>query len=492
MNDRHGAPVLGSSEYPGLDAGDLAALIAAGQVSPVEVVTAALEQLDAMEPSTNAFSHVMRERALADAREAQRQLRVADRLPPLLGVPVSVKDLISVADEPWASGSRAFATNRATIDAPAVARLRAAGAIVIGKTTTSELGCKAVGDSPLTGATRSPWDLSMTAGGSSAGAAASVASGVTPIALGTDGGGSVRIPGALNGLFGIKAQFGRVPVYPFSATPELAHVGPLTRSVRDAAMVLQIIAGYDARDPGSQSARVPDFQRACEAGPRRLRIAWSPDFGHARPEPEVRDIAESAVHAFALWGCEIEIVDAPIGPDPAEAWSLIFYANVAARLGDVLDRDPGSLDPAVVPLLRCARSRSVLEYCGALAARRMLHERLRALFERFDVLASPTLPVASVPVGVDVPVGQGDRNLVTWASYTYPFNLSGHPAATLPAGVTSTGHPVGLQLVARPFAEIDLINLAAGFESARPWTAVAPLARRASQALEVPGGRQTI
>jgi len=457
------------------DAVELASMIASGHVSPVEAVRASLDRLQRVEPTLNAFSHVLRDEALEAARRSEQQRADGSPLPPLFGVPFSVKDLIAVDGAPLAFGCRAFADNRASIDAPSVARLRAAGAIVIGKTTTSEMGCKAVGASPLTGFTRSPWDPACTAGGSSAGAAASVATGVTPVALGTDGGGSIRIPAALNGLVGFKAQFGRVPVFPHSATPDLAHVAPLARSVRDVALMLQVMAGHDARDPGSLMQAPPNFLRAADAVPRKVRIAWSPTYGYAEPDAEVVGVVEAAVKALERGGCEVELVEAPFGPDPGDAWTQLFYAQVAARYGGLLDNQPDLIDPAVLPLLRAAAARPALAHARALTVRRHVYDQLRALFERFDVLISPTLPVASVPVGLDLPRGHEGRNLVTWASYTYPFNLSGLPAASLPAGHTSTGHPVGMQAVGRPGGDAELLNFCAAFEALRPWPRVAPL-----------------
>lgn len=451
------------------EATELADLIASGHLSPVELVEQSLARLDQLEPQLNAFTHVMRDQALADARRAERERASGAPLPPLHGIPFSVKDLIAVRDAPLAFGSRAFAGNISPVDAPAVERMRRAGAILIGKTTTSELGCKAVGDSPLTGITRNPWDLSKTSGGSSAGAAASVAAGITPIALGTDGGGSIRIPASLSGLFGIKGQFGRVPVYPRSATPELAHVAPLARSVRDAALMLSIISGRDARDPASLHQPVPDYLRACEQPLRPYRIAWSPTLGYARPDPEVLEIVERAVNILGDLGCEIELVDAPIGPDPADAWSIMFYASVAARVDAILKDHPQSLDPVVLPWLDTIKRYPVTDYCHAATVRHDLHDRLRILFGSYDFLISPTLPVAAVDAGVTIPPGFESSNPVTWASYTYPFNLTGHPAASIPVGFTRAGYPVGMQIVAKPHAEADIFCAAAAYEAARPW-----------------------
>jgi aspartyl-tRNA(Asn)/glutamyl-tRNA(Gln) amidotransferase subunit A len=256
-----------------LTARETARLIGRKEQSPVEVVRRALDEAEATQATLNAFTVLRRDEALNEARAAEAALMRGDASGALHGLPFSVKDLISVEGLPYAFGSRAMADNMGMVDAPAVERARAAGAILIGKTTTSEFGCKPVGDSPLTGVTRNPIDLKLTPGGSSAGCAASVAAGITPFALGTDGGGSIRVPAAFTGTFGFKANFGRVPVWPASATPTLAHVCPLARNVRDAALLLQAIAGYDPRDPAAIAGPVPDFLSACDASLQGLRIA---------------------------------------------------------------------------------------------------------------------------------------------------------------------------------------------------------------------------
>ena len=443
--------------------------IAAREMDPVAALATSLDRLRATEEHLRSFVSVLDDTARREAEYLAQRQAAGEPLGPLHGVPVSVKDLIAVGGAPLTFGSRSMAGNVATADAPSVERLRRAGAIIIGKTTTSEFGCKAVGDSPLTGPTRNPWDLAKTAGGSSAGAAASVAAGVTSIALGTDGGGSIRIPAALCGLFGVKAHFGRVPVFPVAATPTLAHVCPIGRDVRDVALLLSVIAGFDARDPHSVHERTPDFVSACERDPRQLRIAWSPTFGYATPEPEVRLIAESAAKTFAAMGCAVEEIDAPFGDDPAEVWSAEFYAGVGTRLANVLATQRELLDPEVAAIVERALALPADKYHEAVQRRYALRERMRQCFEQYDLLLSPTLPVAGVDVGINVPAGLPGRNLVSWVSYTYPFNLTGQPAASIPAGFTRGGLPVGLQLVARPYREEDLFAAAAAFEAARPW-----------------------
>jgi aspartyl-tRNA(Asn)/glutamyl-tRNA(Gln) amidotransferase subunit A len=443
--------------------------IASGATSAVDAVAGALARLEATEPVLNAFVTVCADDAMRAAREADARRLRGEPLGALHGLPISVKDLIAVAGLPFTLGSRSMANNVAGADAASIERLRRAGAIVIGKTTTSEYGCKGVGDSPLTGSTRNPWNPRLTAGGSSAGAAASVAAGVTPLAVGTDGGGSIRIPAALCGLFGVKAQFARVPAFPIPATPTLAHVCPIGRSVRDVALLLRALAGFDARDPASLPLPVPDFLAACEREPRALSIAWSPTFGYAPVDPEVRAIAESAARTFERLGCRVDEVAAPFGDDPADLWTAEFYANIAGRLGPVFRANPELLDPDVAAVVERALGMPIDDYQRAVTGRYAFRERIRQLFDRYDLLLSPTLPVAGVEAGVAIPAGLEDRNIVTWVCYTYPFNLTGQPAASIPAGFTAAGLPVGLQLVARAYREEDIFTAAAALEAARPW-----------------------
>jgi aspartyl-tRNA(Asn)/glutamyl-tRNA(Gln) amidotransferase subunit A len=453
---------------------ELARAIVSRALSPVEAVESSLTRLYATEPRLHSFVTVLADGALRDAKRMETQLRQRKPQGPLAGVPISVKDLIAVGGAPLTFGSRSMADNVAPHDAVAVERLRDAGAIIIGKTTTSEFGCKAVGDSPLTGSTRNPWDLSKTAGGSSAGAAASVAAGVTSVALGTDGGGSIRIPAAMTGLFGVKAQFGRVPVFPVAANPTLAHVCPIGRDVRDVALLLGVLSGYDARDPHSMPVGAPDYLAACDRDPRALKIAWSPSFGYAAPDAEVCAIAEAAVRTFTELGCVVEEVEAPLGPDPAAIWTAEFYAGVAARLAPTLRERRELLDPEVATMVEQALTMDAEAYGRAVQMRYVFREKLRKFFGEYDLLLSPSLPVAGVDVGVSIPPRFADRNLVTWVSYTYPFNLTGQPAASIPAGFTRGGLPVGLQLVAGAYREEDLFAAAAAFETARPWAQLAP------------------
>jgi aspartyl-tRNA(Asn)/glutamyl-tRNA(Gln) amidotransferase subunit A len=453
-----------SAELDALSAREAARIVANKEISPVELVRRALDKAEESQATINAFCVLRRDAALVEAKRAEDAVQRGEPLGPLHGVPFSVKDLISVAGLPYASGSRAMADNVGTVDAPSVERARAAGAILIGKTTTSEFGCKPVGDSPLTGITRNPLDLSLTPGGSSAGCAASVAAGVTPFALGTDGGGSIRIPAALTGTFGFKANFGRVPVWPASATPTLAHVCPLARNVADAALLLQAIAGYDPCDPASIAGPVPDFLAACEAPPRGLRVAWSPTLGYATAEPEVVDICARAARRLEQAGCVVEEVERVFAADPEDLWTAEFYAGVGTRLRPILETRRDLLDPAVATILEAALQQDMRAYYETVFRRYALRDDLLAFFSRYDVLLSPTLPIVALEAGRDIPPGLEHRNLVSWVYYTYPFNLTGQPAASLPVGLAKPGLPVGMQIIAGRNDETTVLKVAAWLE----------------------------
>jgi Asp-tRNA(Asn)/Glu-tRNA(Gln) amidotransferase A subunit family amidase len=443
--------------------------IAKKHISPVELLKEVYERIDSLEPRLNCFTTLTPELAFESARRAEQAVMKGESLGLLHGLPLSVKDLIAVGGVRQTFGSRTMAENIAAHDAPSVERVKAAGACIVGKTTTSEFGCKAVGDSPLTGVTRNPWDLSKTPGGSSCGAAASVAAGITPFALGTDGGGSIRAPASFCGIFGIKPQFARVPVFPVSATPTLGHVGPLARTVRDAALLLSVIAGADRRDPFSQQGTVPDFIGACEQPVDGMRVAWSPTLGYANPDSEVVKIAESALRTLEDMGCHIVLLEDGIGKDPAELWTAEFYAGAASRLRKTFLESREMLDEAVAEVLDSALDQSVLQYYGRVFERYEFREKVRTVLEPYDLLLSPTVPIPPCDIGVNVPGQARERNLCTWQYYTYPFNLTGQPAASIPVGFTASGLPVGLQMVAKLGCETEIFRAAAAFESARPW-----------------------
>jgi aspartyl-tRNA(Asn)/glutamyl-tRNA(Gln) amidotransferase subunit A len=456
-----------SAEFDYLSAFEARHLIGRKEISPVDLTKRALAKAEATQQSLNCFYFLMPEAALETARRAEDAVMKGQPTGLLHGLPISVKDLMAVAGQPYASGSKTMAANMAPVDAPAVERATAAGAILIGKTTTSEFGCKPVGDSPLTGITRHPWNLNKTPGGSSAGAAASVVAGITAFALGTDGGGSIRIPASFSGLVGIKANFARVPVWPTSATPTLAHVCPIARTVRDAALLLTAIAGYDPRDPFSVAGPVPDLLGACDASVAGLRVAWSPTLGYARPDKEVAAICETAAQSFERFGCTVERVEKVLDEDPIDVWTAEFYAGVGTRLRRFVERQRDLLDPAVAVVLEAALAQDMRDYYEKVFKRYAMRDSVRTFFETYDLLLSPTLPVSSLDIEKNIPDQLSDRSLVSWVFYTYPFNLTGQPAASICAGIASDGMPVGLQIVGRRNAEYDVVRAAAAYERAQ-------------------------
>jgi aspartyl-tRNA(Asn)/glutamyl-tRNA(Gln) amidotransferase subunit A len=457
-----------STDLDYMSATQLRRLIARKELSPVELVQHSLARAESAQSRLNCFTIIDSDRALAQARIAEQALMVGGPVGMLHGLPVSVKDLIAVKDLPYTSGSRATADYIASADAPSVERLRRAGAIIIGKTTTSEFGCKPVGDSPLTGITRNPWNDQKTPGGSSAGAAASIAAGVTSFGLGTDGGGSIRIPCSFSGLAGIKGQFGRVPVWPTSATPSLAHVGPMARNIEDAALLFTAIAGYDERDPASVTGPIPDLLGACRSSVAGLRIAWSPTLGYAEPDGEVVSICEKAATGLEEAGCIVEEVTNVFDEDPIPLWTAEFYAGVGTRLRDTLETKRDILDPAVAELLEAALSQSMRSYYESVFARYALHNRSLEIFQRYDVVLSPVLPVSSLEIGLNKPERLQHRSLVSWVYYTYPFNLLGFPAGTVCAGLASDNMPVGIQIAAGPLCEYNIAIVASAIEAVQP------------------------
>ena len=443
-------------------------LIRTKQASPVEIIESTLRRVEASQRTLNAFVTITPELATEAAREAEKAVMSGEDAGLLTGLPLSIKDLTAVKGVRFTSGSRTLTDFISPADSPASERVKAHGAAIIGKTTTTEFGCKGSSDSPLTGETRNPWNLTKTTGGSSAGAGASVAAGLTPFALGTDGGGSIRIPSSFCGLFGIKAQFGRVPVFPTAATPTLAHVGPMARTVRDAALLLTSISGFDARDPASVPSNVPDYLGACDRSPKGLRIAWSPTLGYARPTSEIIEITGKAVRVFEELGCIVDLVE-KVFDDPIDLWMAEFYAGVGTRLKRTLNEQREIIDPTVASVLDKALDQTIDEYYGRVFARYEFRENVRQFFEKFDLLMTPSTPVAAFDLGCDVPPELNGANIVSWVAYTYPFNLCGLPAASVPCGFTQSGLPVGLQVVGKVFCETDILCAAAAFEAVRPW-----------------------
>lgn len=454
-----------------MPAADLAAAIRAKTVSPVEVVDAVLARIERVNPILNAYCTVTPEAARAAARNAEAAVLRGDPLGPLHGVPVSIKDLVVTKGVRTTWGSRLYAQFVPDEDAPVVERLKRAGAIIVGKTNTPEFGYKGITDNLVFGVSRNPWSLSHTPGGSSGGGAAAVAAGLGPLAVGTDGGGSIRIPCSCCGLFGLKATLGRVAAAPtYGGLDTLSHTGPMTRTVRDAALMLTVIAGPDPRDLTSLPEDGIDFGAALDAGIRGLRVAWTPDWGYAALDPHVREITDAAARRFADAGCIVEEA-APGFSDPSEAFVVLFNATFAARLGDKLPEWRDRFDPGLVSLLDEGMRYTAVDFVNAGNIRRTLNDAFRRFFNRYALVLTPTLSAPPLRTGVDRYAEIGGRRVgpTGWFAFTFPLNMTGYPAATVPCGWTRDGLPVGLQIIGPRFADALVLRAAAAFEAIQPW-----------------------
>ena len=451
---------------------ELRDLVRKKDVSPVEVTDAVLARLEAVDPALNAFCLVAADAARAAAREAEIAVVKGEPLGALHGVPLSIKDLLATRGLTTTGGSRLFAEHVPAEDAIPVARLRAAGAVILGKTNTSEFGHKAVTENPLFGVTRNPWDPALTPGGSSGGGAAAVASGVGPLALGSDGGGSVRIPASFCGIYGFKPSYGRVPYAGgFPGWAHVSHVGPLARSVRDAALMLDVLAGADDRDRHSLPREAGSYLEACDADVRGLHVAWTPDLGYAAVDPRVRVACESAAAAFEALGCHVEVVS-PGWENPEDFFSTLIAAQLHAAWAERLPEAEPLMDPTLVKLIRRGAPITASAYIRAVERIDAYWEEVRVFLERFDLLLMPTVAVPPFAAGAPPPreVAGARVSVLGWMPFTYPFNLTGQPAASVPAGWTDEGLPVGLQIVGRRHADGTVLAACAAFEAAHPWS----------------------
>jgi len=444
-------------------------------LSPVEVTRAILDRIDRLNPVLNAFTVVTAELALEQAHAAERAYAAGDA-PPLAGIPISIKDLTPTRGIRTARGSLLDPDWVPDEDAPVVERLYAAGAVMLGKTNTPELGWKGDSGNRVFGPSFNPWDLTKTPGGSSGGAAAAVAAGLGPLAQGSDGAGSIRIPAAFCGIFGFKQSFGLIPQYPPSAVGDLSHLGPMTRTVRDAAMMLNVMAGADGRDRLSWSSGI-DYTRDLGAGVRGLRVAWSPTLGYAQVANDVLESAERAAMAFRELGCEVEQVD-PIIRDPGTIVDVMWSGSMAGYFAGRLDDVRALLDPGLLEVIDRAASLSAADMAHALQQRNTYYTGMRQFMDlqRFDLLLTPTLPVTAFTAGLDEPDGWQRSTLapLDWTPFTFPFNLTGQPAATVPCGLDQNGLPIGLQIVGRWRDDNAVLRAAAAFESLKPWAQLTP------------------
>lgn len=467
---------MSADELCWMPARELARRIRTREVSPVEVTGAVLARLARVDARVHAYCTVAADQALAAAREAEAALRRGASLGPLHGVPVSIKDLTPTRGLRTTMGSRIFAHHVPAEDAVLVERLRAAGAIVLGKTNTPEFGCKPFTDNRLFEPTRNPWALDRSPGGSSGGAAAAVAAGLGPLAEGSDLAGSIRHPAAWCGVVGFKPSPGRIPRFPaVTAWNTLSVHGPLARTVEDAALMFAVMAGADPRDPLALPPAGEDWLRAVEEPPRRaLRLAWSPDLGGAAPvDPTIAAHCARAIRALAeTLGWAIEEAAPEVGEllDPFLVLNAVLRQAAAGRY---LDAWREEMDPVLVERLELARRLGATDVARAEVARAAYYHRLRRFFERYDLLVCPTTATAALPLDAPLPAQIGGRPIaraVDMLVLTLAFNFGAAPAISVPCGFTPEGLPVGLQLVAPCREDARVLQAAATLERAQPWT----------------------
>jgi aspartyl-tRNA(Asn)/glutamyl-tRNA(Gln) amidotransferase subunit A len=443
--------------------------------SPVEVAKACLAQAERHEKTLNAMVQIRPEEALAAAHASEARWLKGEPQGPIDGVPTLIKDLLLTRGWPTLRGSRTVDKAQAwEHDAPSVARLRECGAVFLGSTTTPEFGWKGVTDSPLTGITRNPWDPTKTPGGSSGGSSAAAAAGYAPLTLGTDGGGSIRIPAGFTGIFGHKPSFGRVPAWPLSPFGTVAHVGPMTRTVEDSCMMMNVISQPDARDWHALPYDGTDYAARLGKKITGLKIAFSPTLGYVDVDPEIAMLVRAAMKVLEGLGAIVEEKD-PGFADPAPTFRVLWWAGARALLGKLPAAKKKLLDPALADVVEQASAISLDDYQDAVRERGLLGSRMRQFMEGYDLLVTPSLPIPAFEAGKLAPSRPDQRvKWLDWTPFSYPFNLTQQPAASVPCGFTAKGLPAGLHLVGRMFDDHTVLRVAHAYERATPWHKIRP------------------
>ncbi len=446
----------------------LARMYGGGKASPVEVTQAVLRRVERLNPRYNAFCLVDADRALAAARQSEIRWSRREPLSDIDGVPTTIKDLILTRDWPTLRGSRTInLAQQWHEDAPATARLREAGAVIIGKTTTPDFGWKGVCDSPLTGITRNPWNPELTSGGSSGGAAVAAAFRMGCLHIGTDGGGSIRIPAGFSGVFGFKPTFGQVPAYPLSPFGTITHLGPITADVADAARMLTVLSRPDYRDWYALPDNQRDFSAGLDAGVAGLRIALSITLRYVQVQPDIATLVEGAAKALAGAGAIVELAD-PGFPNPFDTFKTHWYTGAANLLRGIPAEKRQYLDPGLSVIADEGERIAHMQYIAATNQRATLGQLMNAFYQSYDLLLTPTLPIPAFEGGRIAPAGTDQSNWMHWTPFSYPFNLTQQPAASIPCGFTASGLPVGLQIVAAKYRDDLVLRVARAYEALNP------------------------
>jgi aspartyl-tRNA(Asn)/glutamyl-tRNA(Gln) amidotransferase subunit A len=457
-----------SDDVLSLSAAQLLAHFRARDLSPVEVTRAALDRIRRLQPIYNAFVLVAEEDALAAARASETRWLRGEPIGLVDGLPTTVKDLLLLKGWPTRRGSRTTNGDQAwDEDSAAVARMREHGAVFLGKTTTSEFGWKGVTDSPLSGVTVNPWDVERTPGGSSGGAAVATALGMGVMHIATDGGGSIRIPAAFCGVFGFKPTFGLVPVHPHPPPWTLWHQGPLARTVSDAALMLTVISQPDVRDFYAAPPLDIDYRQKLDEGIRGMRMAYSATLGYARIDPEIRSLADRVAHGFAELGAHVETVDLAL-TDPIDIMQPLWAVALAMAVRPLSPAQRALVDPPILEIAAAGDQMSALEYRELEKRREILARRMNLLHQKYDLLITPQVATTAFAANHEVPPQSGMKRWWEWSPYTYPFNLTQQPAASMPCGFTAGGLPVAIQLVGARFQDVAVLRAARAYEQAHP------------------------
>lgn len=444
-------------------------------LSPVEVLAAALARLERWQPVINAFCFVAPERAMADARASEVRWLRGEPAGLVDGVPVSIKDVVLTRGWPTLKGSRTSdAAGPWTDDSPVTRRLREHGAVLIGKTTTSEFGWKATGDSPLTGSTRNPWSPEHTSGGSSAGAAASLAVGIAPLAVGSDGGGSIRIPAAFCGVVGLKPTQGRVPYSPPSAMSLLGHCGPMARSVEDVALMLQVIGQPDVEDPYHLPAAACNGRMARREGLTGVRVAFCAELDGLRVDPEIAAAVAAAVGRMRDLGARVDTIASPF-VQPHRVFDVLWKAGAANVVASVAQERQPWIDAGLRRAAEEGGRMRAIDYVRADLDRTALGRTMGLFHQSYDLLVTPSVGVGALPVGAELADPERERDWQDWAGFSYPFNITRQPALSVPCGFTRAGLPIGLQIVGALYADEEVLAAGAALAGALPRVGLPPL-----------------
>jgi aspartyl-tRNA(Asn)/glutamyl-tRNA(Gln) amidotransferase subunit A len=440
------------------------------ELSPVEVTGAMLDQIEKVDKHTNAYCLVDRDTTMGFAKASEERWSKGQPMGLMDGVPTAVKDVFLTKEWPTLKGSKVI-DPQSTLDkdAPAVAALRRHGYVPLGKTTTPEFGWKGVTDNPLTGVTNNPWNPDKTSGGSSGGTAAAVALGMGAVGLGTDAGGSIRIPAGFSGIVGHKPTYGEVPHWPASPFGTLAHAGPMTWTVADCALMMNVLTEADPRDSTAAPRQGIDYLKELDAGVRGLRIAFSPGLGYVDLDPEIEKAVHVAADVLKGLGAQVTIAD-PGFADPLAAFGHLFYGGAANAMRDLGPKKRALMDKQLVAVAEKAAQRSMLDYLGAVNDRMALSERMSLFYTKYDLLITPTLPIPAFKTGREVPEDWPHTRWPTWTPFTYPFNMTGQPALSVPCGFTSAGLPIGLQIVGARFDDKRVLQAGHAYQQAAPLT----------------------